>query len=74
MRLLIPAFLLVACSEAGPDPIPSSDAINPPRMTYDCAPTGHVVMIYITGEGERLEPLPTGEYCDYEAHHPKPRR
>lgn len=71
MRFLVLLAALAACTPAEPPPIPSSNDLRSPRIRYICLPSDELAVIYITLDGVELEPLLTGDLCDYAAAHPK---
>lgn len=67
---LVTLSLLAGCDQQ-PAPIPSSNTLTAPEMRFECARSGHVVLLYTTSQGNALDPIPTGEMCDYSTSNPK---
>lgn len=62
---VLAAIALHKSATEPPRPPLVSDGIPSPRIRYICSITNEEAMVYITSDGDELDPMPTGNGCDY---------
>lgn len=67
-RLALLALTVAACGPAEPPTAPLAGEIRTGSFRYICSITGEEAYIYVTAEGEELDPQPTGRTCSYETY------
>lgn len=68
MRTLFILAFLTACSEPEPRAPLVSSRVATGETIYTCSDDGAESLVYVTRDGERLTPRPTGRSCDPEAY------
>lgn len=62
----IALVLLCACSQSPPEAALAPDRVAAGSIRYICSITNEEAYVYTTREGEILDPVPTGRFCEYE--------
>lgn len=66
MRALFIVLLLGACAQEPPQPrLAGEFSVEAPRAI--CSVNGEEALLYTLSDGTKLDPIPTGKACDYQA-------